>query len=174
MKLQGEENYLAWKEAILNIAKANNLRRYIHEKGVIPKEVDEFESGVDEEELRQWKQWEAGDSTMQLIIQTNIKLTPTQLLAGCKSARAMWVTLQNQYEGSGTVLNYNAIEAYVRIKYEDYPNLEQFIIAFKGAIEKLASLDISPPDSWHPLLFIMALSETWPIWAERQHSNSQT
>ena len=30
-----------------------------------------------------------------------------------------------------------------------------------------------PPDSWHPLLFIMALSEEFPMWAERQRSNSR-
>jgi hypothetical protein len=43
------------------------------------------------------------------------------------------------------VLNYNAIESYTKIKYKDYPNLKQFIIAFKKAIEKLSNLDISPP-----------------------------
>jgi hypothetical protein len=61
------------------------------------------------------------------------------------------------------VLNYNTIESYTKIKYEDYPNLEQFIIAFKKAIEKLSNLDISPPEAWHPILFIMALSDAWPI-----------
>ena len=84
----------------------------------------------------------------------------------------MWVTLQAQYEGTGAVLSYNAIKLYTKIKYEDYPNLEQFIITFKKAIEKLVSLDISPLEAWHPILFIMALSDAWPIWAERQRSNS--
>jgi hypothetical protein len=56
----------------------------------------------------------------------------------------------------------------MKIQYEDYPNLEQFIITFKKAIKKLANLDISPPKSWHPILFIMALLEAWLIWAERQ------
>ena len=73
------------------------------------------------------------------------------------------MTLQTQYEGTGAVLNYNAIELYTKIKYNDYPDLEYFIIAFKKAIEKLTNLDISPPKSWHPILFIMALSNAWPI-----------
>jgi hypothetical protein len=42
---------------------------------------------------------------MKLTIQTNVKKTPSQLLAGCKSAREMWVILQSQYEGTGAVLN---------------------------------------------------------------------
>jgi hypothetical protein len=45
----------------------------------------------------------------------------------------------------------------MKIKYNNYPNLEQFIIAFKKAIKKLKNLDISPPESWHPILFTMAL-----------------
>jgi hypothetical protein len=45
------------------------------------------------------------------------------------------------------VLNYNAIELYTKIKYKDYPNLEQFIIVFKKAIEKLLNLDISLPEA---------------------------
>ena len=36
MKLKGEENYVAWKEAIEDMAVANGLRRFIHEKGRAP------------------------------------------------------------------------------------------------------------------------------------------
>jgi hypothetical protein len=173
MKLKGEKNYVAWKEAIEDLAIANGLRRYIHAKGRVPEYADEFDEKVDEAKLAVWLAWEAGDSSMKMIIKLNVKKTPGQMLAGCKSAREMWVTLQTQYKGTGAVLNYNAIESYTKIKYKDYPNLEQFIIAFKKAIEKLANLDISPPEAWHPILFIMALSDTWPIWAERQRLSSR-
>ena len=70
------------------------------------------------------------------------------------------MTLQIQYKRIRVVLNYNAIESYTKIKYENYPNLKQFIIAFKKAIKKLANLNISPPKSWYPILFIMALFDT--------------
>jgi len=85
----------------------------------------------------------------------------------------MWMLLQSQYKGSGAVLNYNAIEAYTNIKYAHFANLEQFVIGFKKSIDKLAKLEISPPTSWHPIRFIMALSDAWPIWAERQRSNTR-
>jgi hypothetical protein len=52
---------------------------------------------------------------MKIIIKLNIKKTPAPMLAGCKSAREMWVTLQTQYEGTGAVLNYNAIESCTKI-----------------------------------------------------------
>ncbi|ELR08582.1 hypothetical protein GMDG_08646, partial [Pseudogymnoascus destructans 20631-21] len=65
------------------------------------------------------------------------------------------VILQSQYEGTRAVLNFNAIETYTKIKYEYYTSLEQFIIGFKKAIEKLANLEIPPPEAWHLILFIM-------------------
>ena len=65
--------------------------------------------------------------------------------------------LQTQYKGTGAVFNYNAIELYTKIKYNNYPNFKQFIIIFKKAIKKLANLKISPPKLWHPILFIIAL-----------------
>ena len=95
------------------------------------------------------------------------------MLAKCKSAHKIWMTLQTQYKGTGTVLSYNTIESYTKIKYNDYPNFKHFIIAFKKAIKKLANFNISPPELWHPILFIMALFNAWPIWAEQQQSNSQ-
>jgi hypothetical protein len=112
MKLKGEENYVAWKEAIENLAISNDLRRFIHEKGRAPRYVDEFDDDVDEAQLALWKAWAAGDSSMKLIIQLNVKKTPVLMLAGCKTARKMWATLQTQYEGTGAVLNFNAIETY--------------------------------------------------------------
>ena len=52
------------------------------------------------------------------------------------------MTLQQQYEGTKVVLNYNTIKEYTRIKYEDYTSLEKFIIAFKKLIKKLVTLNI--------------------------------
>ncbi|ELR02082.1 hypothetical protein GMDG_05243 [Pseudogymnoascus destructans 20631-21] len=155
-----------------DLVDANDLVRFVHPKGTAPPQADEFDEKVDIEKFATWKAWKAGDASMKLIIQTNVKETPSQLLAGCKSACEMWVILQSQYEGTGAVLNFNAIETYTKIKYGDYANLEQFIIGFKKAIEKLTNLEIPPPDVWHPILFIMALSDALPIWAERQCSNT--
>ena len=94
---------------------------------------------------------------MKIIIKFNIKSTPIQMLVGYKLAYKIQVILQTQYKGTGAVLNYNIIKLYIKIKYNNYPNLKHFIIAFKKAIEKLANLNISLPELWHPILFIMAL-----------------
>ena len=88
------------------------------------------------------------------------------MLAGCKTAREMWVALQTQYKGTGAVLNYNAIESYTKIRYKDYLNLKQFIIAFKKAIEKLANLNILLSKLQYLILFIIALLDAQPIQAE--------
>ena len=67
------------------------------------------------------------------------------------------MTVQTQYKGTGVVLNYNTIELYIKIKYDDYPDLKHFIIVFKKAIKKLINFNISLPELWRPILFIIAL-----------------
>ena len=59
-----------------------------------------------------------------------------------------------------------AIKLYIKIKYNNYPNFKYFIIAFKKAIKKLVNFNIFLPKLWHLILFIIALFNTWPIWAE--------
>ena len=85
------------------------------------------------------------------------------MLAGYKLAYKIQVTLQTQYKGTRAVFNYNTIKLYIKIKYDNYPNFKHFIIVFKKAIKKLVNFDISPPELWHLILFIMALSDAWPI-----------
>ncbi len=85
------------------------------------------------------------------------------MLAKYKLIHKMWVILQTQYKGTKAVFNYNIIKLYIKIKYNNYFDLGHFIIVFKKAIKKLMNLDISPPESWHPILFIMALFNIWPI-----------
>ena len=85
------------------------------------------------------------------------------MLAGYKLVYKIWVTLQTQYKGTRAVLNYNTIKLYTKIKYNNYPNLKHFIIAFKKAIKKLVNLNISLPESWYLILFIIALFNVWPI-----------
>ena len=69
------------------------------------------------------------------------------MLVGYKSVYKIQVTLQTQYKGTRVVFNYNTIKLYIKIKYNNYPNLKYFIIVFKKAIKKLANLDISLPKS---------------------------
>ena len=80
---------------MIDLAKAYSYLRYIYAKAVLPREVDEFED-VDytQEELELWQSWEEGDSSMKLLIKINVKETPQSLLIRCKTAREMWMTLQ--------------------------------------------------------------------------------
>ena len=102
----------------------NRLRRYIHKKGKAPEYIDEFNKKANKIKLAAWLIWEAEDLNIKLIIKLNIKSTPIQILAGCKSVRKIWTTLQTQYKGTGAVLSYNTIKLYMKIKYKNYPNLK--------------------------------------------------
>ena len=85
------------------------------------------------------------------------------MLVRYKLAYKIWVTLQTQYKGIKVVFSYNAIKLYTKIKYNDYLNFKQFIIAFKKAIKKLVNFNIFPPQLQHPIFFIMALFNIQPI-----------
>ena len=128
--------------------------------------MDKFNKKANKIKLVIWLIWEAGDLSIKIIIKLNVKSTPIQMLVGYKLACKIQATLQTQYKGTGAVLSYNAIKSYIKIKYDNYPNLKQFIIIFKKAIKKLANLNISLPKLQHPILFIMALSNTQPIQVE--------
>ena len=96
---------------------------------------------------------------------------PSQVITNCKTAREMQKALQIQYEGSGIVLNYNTIETYVHIKYENFKSLEVFIISFNKVVNKLSTLQIPPPDTQYLIMFIISLQGAQPIQSERQRSN---
>src|SRR6266498_3781863 len=110
---------------------------------------------------------------MRLAITLNCQPGPQAIVYGKKTAREMWTTLEAQYKGSGTTLMYNAIVQYTNLKYNDYTSLEKFIVAFRQSIDKLKTLKIEPPESWHPILFNHRLEESWPSWAERPRSLSR-
>ena len=100
--------------------------------------MDKFNEKADKTKLTVWQIWEARDLSIKIIIKLDVKSTFAQMLAGYKSAYKIWVTLQTQYKETKAVFNYNAIKLYTKIKYNNYPNLKYFIIAFKKAIKKLA------------------------------------
>ena len=94
MKLKGEENYTAQKEVIEDIAVVNRLRQYIYKKGKAPKYMDKFNKKANKIKLAAWQIQKAKDLSIKIIIKLNIKSTPIQMLAGCKSVYKIWVTLQ--------------------------------------------------------------------------------
>ena len=166
IKLKGEENYIVQKKVIEDITVVTRLRHYIYKKGKAPKYMDKFNKKANKIKLAVQLIWEARDLSIKIIIKFNIKSTPIQILVGYKLVYKIQLILQTQYKGTGAVLSYNAIELYIKIKYNDYPNFKQFIIAFKKAIKKLVNLDISLPELQHLILFIMALFNMWPIQAK--------
>ena len=55
MKLKGEENYAVWKEAMLNLAISNRLKRYLQKDPRKPIQVDEDDTKVSDEAVRAWQ-----------------------------------------------------------------------------------------------------------------------
>ena len=76
MKLKGEENYTAQKEAIEDIAVVNRLRQYIYKKGKAPKYIDKFNEKANKIKLTAQLVWETRDLNIKIIIKLNVKNTP--------------------------------------------------------------------------------------------------
>ena len=51
MRLKGEENYMAWKDALENLAVSNDLRKYIYEKGRALLYINKFDDKADTDDL---------------------------------------------------------------------------------------------------------------------------
>ena len=170
-RLRGEENFQQWKYDIENIARVHGLRKFYHPKAsASPKVVDEFDEDASSEEIKAYDAWARGDSKMKLCITNNVSSTIAAQLNRLKTAKDMWETLANQYESSGTVLNQQAIAKYIKMDYKEYESMDDFILAFQKSVDMLNTLEISPPESWHPLVFLEAVKDSFPVWAERQRS----
>jgi hypothetical protein len=87
--------------------------------------VDEFDPKSDEAKAKAWSDWRQGDASMRLAITCNCKAIPGGMVASKRSALDMWKTLCAQYEGSGTVLEYNTVQEYIHLvySYNDYASL---------------------------------------------------
>jgi hypothetical protein len=170
MELKGEENYAVWKEAMMNLAISNGLKRYLRTDPRKPIEVDEFDPKVSDTAVKAWQDWEAGDAKTKLALSYNLTSVPVQVIQGKKTALECWQALELNYEVKGNVLKYNAIMHFINIKYEDFSSLDNFIIGFRKSLEKLTTLQTAPPDEWGPWVFIGCVADAFPIWAERQRS----
>ena len=76
--------------------------------------------------------------------------------------------LKNQYRGKGYVLGYNAYQEFINLKISDFENPTQFIIKFKALISQMNELNVSLTDLHYHMHFIDLLTNSYPIWADRQ------
>ena len=51
IRLKGEENYIAWKDALENLAISNDLQKYIYKKGRALPYIDKFDDKAKTDDL---------------------------------------------------------------------------------------------------------------------------
>lgn len=129
--------------------------------------MDEFDNRASEKEIKALDDLARGDSKMKLCISNNVSLIASQI-SSLGTAKEMCHMIANQYERSEIVLNQQAIVKYTMMRCSDFSNIDEYIRAFQNAIDTLNRVDIEPPDSWHPLVFLEAAKEYFPMRAERQ------
>ena len=60
----------------MNIAKSNQLAKYINDRIVPPPEIDKFDTSANKEVLKLWLDYQAGNMNIQLVITINCKAIP--------------------------------------------------------------------------------------------------
>ncbi|RKF64950.1 retrotransposon polyprotein, partial [Golovinomyces cichoracearum] len=88
----------------------------------------------------------------------------------------MWEALEQTYEGTGIVVQHQELINFVTIKYEDFNNLTLYITSFRNTIQRLAQvMDDGEKilSYWPAMLFVRALQNKYPIWADRQRNRQR-
>ncbi|RDW88085.1 hypothetical protein BP6252_00117 [Coleophoma cylindrospora] len=85
----------------------------------------------------------------------------------------MWKALQEQYEGKGFNIKNQAFTELLHLRYGDYDNVSKFIIRFKSVKNRLDTLEFKLPEEAYVIIFIEAMNEKFPTWAQRQRSNAR-
>jgi hypothetical protein len=89
------------------------------------------------------------------------------VIKGQLTAVECWDLLRTTYEGSGGTLVYSALVEVITMKCKAYSSTQNFTIAFREAINRLDILQ-APLLLIHVVnIFLFAVVELYPIWAER-------
>jgi hypothetical protein len=171
-KLKGEENYPIWANQLQRVLDANDLEDYIN--GAIQPVNKPRDTTRDEATIVAYKKWKAGNANACLAIAINILGQPQQVIADCVTAKDMWETLKSQYEGKGHNLKQQHITKLTGIRSDNYNDITSFVIEFKSLVAKLSALKSEAPADWYIIMFIQALSNEFPAWAERQRSAARS
>lgn len=152
-KLTGSENWNTWK---------STLQLYFKLLG-----IDKFFEGKPEEYA---KITEIQKAQALLLIRQNLTVEPLNLIFDEMDPDKALSYLQASYQGTGPVLWQQLYLEFHGIKVENFHSLNEFISNFKGYLSKLASVGAKIDDIDQKTIFVAALQESYPVWADRQRS----
>ena len=98
-----------------------------------------------------------------LIIRQNLTAEPLSLIFDTTDPYEALNTLKASYEGSGPVLRQQLYLEFHSIRYEHYKSLNEFISSFKAYTKKLSNVGAKIEDIDLKIVFIAALSASFPI-----------
>ena len=179
-RLKGAVNYVSWSANMKKVLKSKGLSKYLDM--VAPKAIAGMKAvteGPDKApEIPEITtdfvdKWETNDAKAQMVIVRNISPELEELIIDCDTTKAMWTTLETQFKGTGYNLKYQYFTAISEIQFRSFKDVDSFIVRFKSLKANLASLHIGLPDEIYTFIFINALSDAFPVWADRQRSRGR-
>ncbi|TQS37241.1 hypothetical protein Golomagni_02295 [Golovinomyces magnicellulatus] len=177
MKLRGAENYLQWKQVMIRNIIASGLLMYFQNKVTPGPSIDiENWKFISQKELDKVPVWVKGKTRASNFIMYNCNTTPQLIISSYHKAADMWEALEQAYEGSGIVVQYQELTKFISARYEDHKDLTTFITFFKNTTQRLSQVmdqGEKIPSYWPAMLFVNALQNKFPIWADRQRNRQR-
>ena len=172
-KLKGVENYDEFKQNMMNLAISAGLEKYYITDPTRPKPkeitAENYKDSTRDERL-DWDDWKTGDAKAKLVLTWNVLAIPARVIKGKLTAVECWDLLRTTYEGSGGTLVYSALVEVITMKCKAYSSTQNFTIAFREAINRLDTLQ-APLLPIHAVnIFLFAVVDSYPVWAERQRA----
>lgn len=172
-RLKGKDDFADWRDKMMTIATASGLHRHIRHDPTKPKNILYDGNNATNEQVRAWAEWKTRDANMKRALYENITAAPMEIIQFQDTTLDCWTMLDAQYGTTGPEAEYKAITELIDIKCENYRSLDEFIAAFRRSKRRIDNLGLIAPEAWHSSIFILALSKTFPTWADRSLRESR-
>lgn len=147
-KLKGSENYHNWVFAMENYIEMKKLSNCLKPKDdAHPNEP--LEENADKL------------STAKSIIALSVEPDLYVHIRGCKSALAIWKTLQNMFEDRGLLRKIGLLRSLISVRLENCDNMQKYITEITSTASKLSSVEFEIQDDWLSAILLAGLSDEY-------------
>ena len=152
-----EENWTAWRERMRRVLRLCGIEEYAD--GKIPRPED----------AQQARNWDFNDNYAQVIIVNNITSPEMVHVEQCKTARAMWTSLEVVHKSKGHQMAMAIIRHIFRARADDSSNISEHLTKLKGNWERLhliADDDLKMSDGLFKAIISASLPPSWDAFTE--------
>ena len=119
----------------------------------------------------EFKRWEISDSIAYHFIGKSVKGNAAILVGNATTAADAWAQLEEQFQGKGFHLKGVYLFELLALSYASYKDVMSFNARFNELRQNLAEVEFAFPLDGYILVYLNALQQAFPVWANRQRYN---